>query len=112
MAASPKKTDAELAHEKRIAELAERQAEHDKKEPLLVECLDPARAAYHESQKPSREYTVKVNWRSRDKGKLVNKVAEHVVTSQNEADAWAHWCDAQGEYPTRRHAKVEIAGAA
>jgi hypothetical protein len=92
------------------AEKARRQAERDKKRPELIRCLNPAYAAARESEKPMYSWVVRAEWlgQGRESDGVVNMQSEQTVVAQDEATAWAKFCDAIGHWPSRRDAKPII----
>lgn len=79
-------------------ELARRQAERDKTAEIREDCLDPREAAKHEMAKPHFNYKVSCSYRKPDPKtrKLTTYEFEAEVVAQNDADAWAHFCDKTG----------------
>lgn len=90
--------------DKHEADLARRAELRQKKRPLLLDCLDPTVAKYHEDRKELYEFRVEVKiFRP-----AVGKAAAHLeafdeqVVALNEQDAWAFFCDKIGEWPSPR----------
>jgi hypothetical protein len=78
-----------------------RRKEREAKAPLLRRCLDPEYAAQQETLKPKWEWEVSVKYMIPDaKGRLVTKSDTQRIVAQNEADAWATWCDRVQHWPS------------
>jgi hypothetical protein len=93
------------AHE---ADKKRRQAEHDANREELLKCLNPAYAAMKEAQKPQYKWTVSASWNGPHDGEMSHINASETVIAQDEADAWAMFCDKIGCWPSRRDAKPVI----
>jgi hypothetical protein len=78
--------------------------------PRLLDCLDPTVAKRYEDAKPLYEWKVECRLFRKATGKShahVEEVSRQVV-AQDEDDAWAFFCDAQGEWPSRRDCDPKI----
>lgn len=91
-------------------ELNRRAEERLKKRPVLLDCLDPTVAKFHEDRKELYEWRVEVKiFRP-----AVGKVAAHLeafdeqVVALNSQDAWAFFCDKIGEWPSPRDSNPVI----
>ena len=86
------------AHEERKKALAKKQKEH---QPFLRKCLDPEFAAQNEARKPVYQYRVRCSFdRKNSKGKMEQIDESATVLAQNEADAWAKFCDKIEAWPS------------
>lgn len=93
------------------ADLKRRAAEREGKRDLLERCLDAKFAAKCESEKPNYRWTVEAKWTGpdRDAGDRMTKISsKQTVIAQNEADAWAMFCDEIGHYPSIKMAKPKF----
>lgn len=83
------------------ADKTKRKADQDARRPEMRRCLDPEYAARKEARKPLYEWEVECTYsRQDDKGRMVTKSPKEKVIAQNEADAWALFCDKIGDYPS------------
>lgn len=92
------------------AERVRRAAERAKKEDVLLECIDPTVARQYEDRKATYEWQVEVRLPRPAIGnqKFYRQKFSETVVAQNDADAWAYFCDRIGEWPNRRNAKPLI----
>lgn len=89
------------------ADMARRKAERDAKRAELMKCCNPNYAVARELEKPKYVWTVEATWYDAHHQKgIVNFHRKQNVAAQNEPDAWAEFCDAMGQWPSRRDAKV------
>lgn len=102
----PKPVPVDLdAHKK---EKAHQQARIDEMREEHLKCLHPAYAAQKEHEKPVYKWTVTAKWLGPHDDVLSHLNAEETVVAQNEATAWAIFCDKIGCWPSRRDAKPII----
>jgi hypothetical protein len=88
------------------ADLARRQAEIDARREEMLKCTNPQYAASKELQKPVFEWTVTAEWYGPgDDGPGVWGPESMKVKAQNEADAWAMFCDRIEQWPSPRDCK-------
>lgn len=74
-----------------------REEERAKNRKTLRKCLDPVVAKSFEARKPLYEFEVTAVYdRPNEKGRLVEHSQKNKVIAQNEADAWAMFCDLLG----------------
>lgn len=85
------------------------------KQSVLDECLDPVKAAEHDVRKPRYYYTVSATWsvpnidkRTGAQVGVKQKTEARKVVAQDENEAWATFCDATSDWPSRRTAKPKI----
>jgi hypothetical protein len=81
-----------------------------KDQPRLLDCLDPTVAKRYEDAKPLYEWKVECRLFRMATSKNhahMEEVSKQVV-AQTEADAWAHFCDLMGEWPSRRATRPTI----
>lgn len=92
------------------AERVRRASERAAKEDTLMACTDPTVARQWEDRKPDYEWSVEVSIPRPARGnqKYYREKFSETVVAQNEADAWAMFCDRIGEWPSRRFAKPKI----
>ncbi len=91
------------------ADLARLRVEQEANREEMIKCLNPVYASAREMEKPYFRFTVSAKWLGRDEqGRLASLQSEQVVVAQNEADAWAMFCDEIEVYPSRRDAKPTI----
>jgi hypothetical protein len=96
--------------EERAKEKARIRAEQAKNRPRLLDCLDPTVAKRYEDAKPLYEWIVECKLFRPATAKThahMENVSKQVV-AQNEADAWAYFCDLTGEWPSRRDTDPKI----
>lgn len=81
-----------------------------KSRPRTLDCLDPTVAKRYEDAKPLYEWRVvcKLFRPAVGKQHAHMETMDRQVVAQNENDAWAMFCDAIGEWPSRRDARPEI----
>lgn len=96
--------------EERAKEKARIRAEQDKARPRCMDCLDPTVAKRHEDAKPLYEWRVACRIFRPATSKTHARMEEvsREVVAQTEGDAWAMFCDAIGEWPSRRDARPAI----
>lgn len=96
--------------DKHNADMAKRAKDQDGKRPLLLDCLDPTVAKFHEDRKVVWEWRVQVKIFRPAKGRVQahRENVDKEVVAHNEADAWAIFCDSIGEWPSRRDSKPTI----
>jgi hypothetical protein len=96
--------------EERAKEKARIREQQEKDNDRLLDCLDPAEAKRYEDRKPLYEWKVSVRlFRPAEGRKPAHmETIEKQVVAQNDKDAWAMFCDAIGEWPSRRRAKPNI----
>lgn len=103
------------------ADLARRAKEHEVKREMLYRCLDSRFATEAELKKPQYKFTVEVEWWTQSPeskvskprgameisddddptgGRLCLRKEKRTVVAQNEADAWALFCDAIQSWPS------------
>jgi hypothetical protein len=87
-----------------------REGTRRKKRPLLLDCLDPTVAKFHEDRKEIWEWRVHVKLFRPAKGKQQARMEpfDTQVVAQNEQDAWALFCDTIEEWPSRRDSNPTI----
>jgi hypothetical protein len=91
------------------ADLARRQEEMDARREEMLRCCNPQYAASKEMQKKVWEWTVTAEWYGAgDDGPGVWGPETIKVKAQNEADAWAMFCDRIQQWPSPRDAKRTI----
>jgi hypothetical protein len=91
------------------ADMARRKAEIDARRPEMIRCLNPAYASAREMEKPQFRFTVSAEWYGQEDGDGLAQIdSEQTVVAQNEADAWAKFCDKIGRWPSPRDAKRTI----
>jgi hypothetical protein len=96
--------------EERAKEKKRIKEEQNKNRPRLLDCLDPTVAKRYEDAKPLYEWRVECGIFRKATPKNhahVEQVSKQVV-AQDEDDAWAFFCDAQGEWPSRRDTNPTI----
>ena len=95
------------AHEQERQAIRRQQVENL---PRLLDCLDPTVAKSYEDRKPLYEWNVKCRLFRAAYGRQPAHMEEleKNVVAQNESDAWAMFCDAVGEWPSRRGCRPEI----
>jgi hypothetical protein len=78
--------------------------------PRLLDCLDPAVAKHYEDRKPLYEWKVSCRMFRPAVGSHPSRMEELTrnVVAQSENDAWAMFCDAVGEWPSRRGCNPKI----
>lgn len=91
-------------------DMARREAERRAKRPLLLDCLDPTVAKFHEDRKEVWEWRVEVKIFRPAKGKAHAQMEpfDKQVVAQNDLDAWAIFCDTIEEWPSRRDSNPTI----
>jgi hypothetical protein len=79
----------------------------DKHRERLTDCLDYDTAAQFEQRKKTHKFNVSCQIIREDDrtGRRVPERPEHVVTAQNESDAWSQFCEILGVYPPPNQCK-------
>ena len=95
-----------VEHERQQAETQEML---DKARPELLKCLNHAYASAREAEKPVYEWEVSAKWLGVGDDGLANFDAGPLkVFAQDDATAWARFCDQLEVWPSRRDAKPII----
>lgn len=92
------------------ADMARRQARRDANRDEQIRCCSYAYSAARELEKPAFEFLISAEWLGKDGDEdFISMLhSEQTVIAQNEADAWAAFCDKLGRWPSRRQVKPKI----